>query len=369
VIATRNSILAVVVFLLAVGLLMVYSTTIHISGNPFENPVFLKQCAWAFVAFLAMLFFANLDYHRLQKLAFPALLVSLGLLSAVLHPKIGTVAYGARRWIRFGEGIGVQPSEFAKVALILFIAAYLSRKERSGKFVTGFLVPMGLAALVFVLILKEPDFGTGLLIGAVVLGLVLLSGARIIYAVLAAALTIPGLAYLILSSGYRRQRFLAFLDPWKYSRGIGYHITQSLIALGSGGLTGVGIGASQQKFYYLPQAPTDFVFAILGEELGFFGASLVVILFLGFVWLGMRVAASARDRFGFLLASGVTLLIGLQAAINIAVVSGSVPTKGLSLPFIGYGGSSLFFTMAGVGMLLNVASQAPEEPASSGIRI
>ncbi len=363
----RNSLLALVTFLVALGLLMVYSTTIYISGNPFENPVFLKQCAWIVISFLAMLFFTTLDYHHLQKSALPVLLASLALLLAVLHPRIGTLAYGARRWIRFGAGIGVQPSEFAKVALILFTASWLSRKDRAAKFLPGFFLPMSLAALAFVLILKEPDFGTGLLISVVILGLVLIAGARIIYAVLAMVAAVPGLAYLILSSDYRRHRFLAFLDPWKYSSDIGYHITQSLIALGSGGLTGAGIGASQQKFYYLPQAPTDFVFAILGEELGFLGGALVILLFVGFVWLGMRICISARDRFGFLLASGITLLVGLQAAVNIAVVTASVPTKGLSLPFIGYGGSSLFFTMVGVGILLNVASQAREEVETGGV--
>jgi cell division protein FtsW len=316
------------------------------------------------LSFLVMLFFAQLNYKRLEKLAPISIPLAFGLLAAVLHPSIGTVTNSARRWIRFGSGIGIQPSELAKIALVLFTAWWLSRGEgRERKFFAGYVVPLALAAAAFGLIVLEPDFGTGALVGLVVFILILVAGGRLLHAAMCVTAALPVLGYLMLSSEYRRERLIAFLNPWKYSQDIGYHITQSLIALGSGGLTGVGIGEGRQKLFFLPEASTDFVFAILGEELGFLGTTLVIFLYGAFVWLGVKVALSAKDRFGFLLSMGIVILIATQAAMNIAVVTASVPTKGIALPLLGYGGSSMFFTMAGVGMLLNVAGSGRGEVA------
>jgi len=247
------------------------------------------------------------------------------------------------------------------MCLIVFFAGYLTAyHDRLKEFAHGFAIPMIIVALVFGLIVLEPDFGSAVLAATLAMSMLIVGGVRIGPLALLMLASGPILFRMVFMVPYRLRRLLAFLDPWKDPEGVGYHIIQSLIALGSGGTTGVGIGYSQQKLFFLPEASTDFVFAILGEELGFLGAGLVVLLFMLFVWEGMKVCRRAPDLLGFLLAFGVLFLVGLQAAINVAVVTGSVPTKGLPLPFISSGGSSLFFTMIGMGILLNVAGQGCE---------
>jgi len=257
--------------------------------------------------------------------------------------------------LRIGA-VGFQPSELGKLALILYLADYLTRKQDKIKsFSRGFFPPMLVLGGMTGLILIQPDLGTVVLLGIVSLILLFVAGIRIIYLGGLVLFSLPALYFLISGVGYRQRRILAFLNPWQHATGAGYQIVQSFLALGSGGIKGVGLGESRQKLFYLPASYTDFIFSIVGEELGFIGTVSLVVLFLVFLWAGIRVAYQSPDLFGYLLGIGITVAISLQAIINIGVATGSLPTKGISLPFISFGGSSLLFNMMGVGLLLNIS--------------
>ena len=358
-------ILAIVVVLLGFGLVMVASTA------PASNPaqaryLVLKHTLWLAASLLALLVAYSIDYHRLRPFTVPILLASLATLVAVLFA--GSTVNGARRWFRLGE-LSFQPSEFCKLALCLYMADFLAREqERIKTFFKGFVQPMLIMGVAFVLILKEPDFGTALLIAMVTFGMLFVAGIRMIHVLPALLASLPLAIYIAMKMPHVWQRIMTFLEPWADPQGSGYQIVQSLIALGSGGATGVGLGNSRQKLLYLPEANSDFVLSILGEELGLIGTVLVVVLFALLVWSGLRVARRAPDLYGSLLAFGITFTIGLQAAVNIAVVTCSVPTKGIALPFVSAGGSALVATMAAVGLLINVASHTEAEapPAELG---
>jgi len=354
----RHSVICLVALLTVFGVIMVFSTTVAVGPDVTKNQFIVRQLLWALISFLAMMLFANVDYHIYRKLAFPGLLVAFALLGVVLLPQVGTKVNGARRWLRFG-GFGFQPSEFARLALIIFTACFISEAgPRIRKFFTGFLPPVVLTGLAFLLILKEPDFGTAVLLGAIVFIMLIVAGAHWFYITTSLVLAVPLFYYLIIKSSYRAARFFAFLDPWKYPDTFGYHIIQSLIAIGSGGPFGLGLGASRQKLFFLPEIKTDFIFSIICEELGFIGAFIIIALYLLLLRAGMKIAWQARDRFGFFLAFGVTMMVIVQAAVNIAVVTACVPTKGCTLPFISFGGSSLLMMMVGMGILMNVSSRA-----------
>lgn len=363
---TTSGLLAVVVSLLAFGLVMVASTA------PASNPALarflvLKHTLWLAASFVAGLAAYSVDYHRLRRFSIPLLLLSLGSLLAVLF--FGATVNGARRWFRFGDFLSIQPSELFKVALCLYMADFLAREQdRIRTFFKGFVQPMVIMGAAFVLILKEPDFGTALLIASVTFGMLFVAGIRMIHVLPAALASVPLLVYTAMHMPHVWQRIMTFVDPWADAQGSGYQIVQSLIALGSGGLTGVGLGNSRQKLLYLPEANTDFVLSILGEELGLIGTTVVLALFALLVWCGIRAARRAPDHFGSLLAFGLTLTIGLQAAVNVAVVTCSAPTKGIALPLVSAGGSSLVATMVAVGLIMNVASHSEAEapPAELG---
>ena len=351
-------IIAVVSVLAVIGLVMVASTKMVAADGPGACGHLNRQLLWVALAVMFMFIFSRIDYRLLAVFSPFILTGTVLLLIAVLV--IGTPHNGARRWIRF-LGFGVQPSEMAKLALVLFVAAWLSRDpERPKSFRQGFLPVLIVSGLIGGLVLIEPDFGTAVLIVAVAV----IIGTRVRHVVPLAVLSIPLFYHLVWTVKYRHDRLLAFLNPWEYYDGVGYQLCQSLVALGTGGMAGVGAGQSRQKLGFLPEAVHDFIFAILGEELGILGAVVVVVLFAAFVVLGMRVALRARDRLGFLIATGVTLTIGFQALINMAVVTGSAPTKGISLPFVSFGGSSLFFLMCSVGVLLNVARRTEKAEAA-----
>jgi cell division protein FtsW len=284
-------------------------------------------------------------------------------LVAVLVPGLGATINGARRWVNVGLPVGLQPSEFAKLALCIWIASYCERnaaKMRSP--VHGFIVPLSVVGICCLLILGEPDFGTAVLTGTVCTTVLLAFGTRIVYVLLAAVACAPILQRLIFSVPYRAQRVLAFLDPWRDPMGTGYQLIQSKIAIGSGGGLGRGLGAGLQKAGFLPGADNDFIFSVIGEELGLIGCVAVVILFAALLWVALKVVLRTRDPFAFGLALGLSCLLGMQAAAHIAVVTGSVPTKGLSLPFISAGGSSLVASMLAAGILVNIA-RSEESPA------
>jgi len=277
--------------------------------------------------------------------------------------------YGAQRWLRMPSPLpSIQPSEFAKLAVVIYMSNWLAKKgEAVGRFTTG-LIPFGLMlAVVTALIMAQPDMGTSVIVVATAACIFFIAGANVFHFILAAAGGFAGFFYLIAVSGYRSERVRAFLDPWTDPKDTGWHTIQTLIALGSGGITGLGLGASRQKFYYVPNAHTDAIFAIIGEELGLVGVVAVILLFAAFAWRGFQIAFKAPDQFGRLLATGVTSLIVVQAITNVAVVTNTVPYTGITLPFISFGGSSLLVCLAGVGLLLAVSrfERSPSVDAKS----
>jgi len=321
-----------------------------------DSLYFLKrQMAWAFLGFLAMIFFMNYDYWNFKKHEKAIVFIMFFLLVIVLIPGIGIELNNARRWIGIGS-LTIQPSELAKLGMVIYLAGGLERKHKDitsfFKGVIPFILVMG---VVCGLILIEPHLSAAALIGMSTIIILFVAGAKMSHIFSLASLGIVAVAVLTFTKGYRMRRYLSFLDPWSDIKDSGYHIVQSLYALGSGGLIGVGLGHSRQKFFYLPEPQTDFIFAIIGEELGFLGAVFVIIMFVFLIWRGYRTAITAPDLFGKLLAAGITTFIALQFIINIAVVTASMPVTGMPLPFISYGGSSLIITMTQVGILLNIS--------------
>lgn len=345
-----------VLSLLALGLVMVFSASEYSALVRFNDPFyfFKRQLLFSGLGLAAMFYFLNYDYHNFRRLAGLLLGLSFLLLLLVLLPGIGHSSHGAQRWLKFGP-LTVQPSEIIKFGIVVFTAFGLSRLPgglRRFREALPYLMITGVAAL---LILLQPDLGTAMALAGTVFVMLFCAGAplSILVPSVLAGLAAGGVAIYL--EPYRLRRFLAFLDPWKDPRGSGFHIIQSLYAIGSGGLFGVGLGQGKQKFLYLPEQHTDFIFAVIGEELGFIGGALVILLFVILVWRGLRIALYAPDNFGSLLAAGITAGIGLQAFINIGVVTGTMPITGIPLPLISYGGTSLIFTLAAIGVLLNIS--------------
>ena len=364
-----NIIMYLVTTFLVIGIIMIYSTSSAkvTDSTHTMNTAFLRHIMWVAIAIIGMLIMMRIDYHYLQKYSTAIFIIALAGLVVVLIPEIGTVTYGARRWVRFGSYFGYQPSEFAKLAMIIFMSGYIAKNlEKMSTFARGFVVPIVLIGVVSLLILKEPDFGTAMFISMISFVLIMVGGTRIIYVMFTMIASIPHI-YQILHNipTYRHNRLLAFLDPWKDPMGIGYQIIQSWIALGSGGIAGLGMGESRQKLFFLPMSDNDFVFSIIGEEFGFIGTTSIVVMFALLTWQGIRVCKTTSDPFGFFLSLGITISLGLQAAINIAVVTGSIPTKGLPLPFISTGGSSILLSMLAIGILLNIAKQSGNTDVSA----
>jgi cell division protein FtsW len=352
--------LAVVVALLSIGVVMVYSASAIVAADRFHDPYFFlkKQLFWALLGSGALLLALRVDYRKLEPIGWPLLIAAGVLLVLVLVPPFAQPINGTRRWLRFG-GVSFQPAELAKLALVVYLAAYLAtRREELADFRRGLLRPLAVTGVLALLVLAQPDLGNCLALVAVTFALLFLGGGRMRHLAVLAATSLPLLALAVWLAPYRVQRIMTFVDPWSDPRGSGFQIIQSWLAIGSGGLLGRGIGESRQKLFYLPEAHTDFIFAILGEELGFVGAVAVVALFAILVWRGLRVALRAPDTFGAYLALGITMLIATQTLVNLGVVTGSLPTKGLPLPFISFGGSALLVTMLGTGVLLNISQHA-----------
>jgi len=352
-----SSLFFTVIALLSFGVIMVYSSSAVSAYVNFNDSYyfFKRQIIWVTVGIIAMLFTLNIDYHVWRKLAAPILIVTVILLILVLIPGLGKVVNGARRWLGFGS-LYLQPSEIAKLSMVLFCSASLARhQEKITSFVKGLVPQLIILLLVFGLILKEPDLGTALAIGGTIFVLLFTAGAKLSHLTSLGTVGVVGVVAAIILEPYRLKRLLAFSNPWADPLDTGYHIIQSLYALGSGGLFGVGLGRSREKFLYLPEPHTDFIFAILGEELGFIGTITVILLFFLFAWRGFKIAISAPDIYGSILAAGLTTMIVMQALMNIAVVTASMPVTGIPLPFISFGGSALIFTLAGVGILLNIS--------------
>lgn len=349
--------LFVVVALMGVGLIMVYSASSVTSLATMSDGLyyFKRQLVWVITGLLAMLGFSLFPYQKLEKLSVPLLGLSLFMLILVLIPGVARDIGGAKRWLRFG-GIGFQPSEFAKICFVIYIAHSISiRQDRIKSLLHGLLPDITIAAIIFALIYKEPNLSTAALILGTYLILYFLGSGSLAYLSAIAVIGVSGIFVLIFQAGYRVRRLMAFIDPWENAQTSGYHIIQSLVAIGSGGFWGLGLGQSRQKFFILPERHTDFIFAIICEELGMIGGIAVLAMFFALIWRGVYIATRAPDSFGFLLASGITAIVGLQVVVNIGVVLSLMPTTGITLPFISYGGSSLIFLAVGMGILLNIS--------------
>ncbi|MBI4466529.1 MAG: putative lipid II flippase FtsW [Acidobacteria bacterium] len=347
------------VVLLLVGVVMVFSASAmyatELSGRP---AMFLvRQLVWLSLGLAGLFLVLQLDFHRLAQpaLVFPALFVVVALLVAVLFldPSRST-----HRWVRWGP-LSLQPSELAKLVLILFLAYFLQRRRHAVNDVPGTLLPAaGITAVLVGLVVVEPDLGTAAVLSLIAGAMFFVAGMRIRYLAYLALAALPAAYLLIVRVPYRLVRIRAFLDPASDPQGSGFQMIQSLLAVGSGGIAGVGLMDGKQKLFYLPEAHTDFIFAVVGEELGLIGATLVVGLFAVFFWRSLRIALRAPDNLARLLAVGVTAMVIGQALINLSVVLGLLPTKGIPLPFISYGGSSLLVMLLGVGLLLNISQYA-----------
>lgn len=351
------AILGSVATLLAIGLVMVFSSSsVRALADVGDAYYYLKrQLVWAFLGLGAMFLLMRVDHWEIRKYARVFFFVTFLSIIIVLIPGVGQVAGGARRWIGYGL-LRFQPSELMKLATVVYMAWTLSRDpEKIRSLTRGVLPYVILLGAVFFLILKQPDLGTAVAIAGAVVIMIFVAGARLGHLLGLFLAAVPVLIYAVLGEEYRRSRWLAFLDPFADPQGSGFHIIQAIYAIGSGGLFGLGLGNSRQKFFYLPAEHTDFIFAILGEELGFVGAVLVIGLFLVLAWRGYRTAMTAPDTFSSLLAAGLTTMIVLQAMLNIGVVCGILPITGVPLPFVSFGGSSLVPTLAGVGILLNIS--------------
>ena len=352
-----HSILVLAVCLTCLGVVMVFSSSSIMAVRDYGDSLhFLKrQGAYAILGFGAMALLMRIDLEILRKAAWPVLGLCALLLIAVLIPGVGKKVGGAARWIKIA-GFTFQPAEFVKIGLVLFMAHSLARKQDKVKsFRFGFMPYMLILAILLGLLLAQPDLGSALTLGVVATAMLLVAGTRLRYLAGIGMVALPFLYFMVMNVDYRRRRILAFLNPWEDPSNTGFQIIQSWIAFGSGGAFGQGLGESKQKLFFLPEAHTDFIFSVIGEELGFVGVIVIAAMFMLLILRGLRTSLNAPNEFSCFLAFGITLLVGMQAFVNMAVVMGMVPTKGLALPLISYGGTSLVTTLSAIGILLNVS--------------
>lgn len=345
------------------GVVMVYSSSNIMADKRFHDSFFFlkRQGLFAVIGFAIMLGVMHIDYRFWKKMAVPALLLCLVLLVMVLIPGIGGKAGGSSRWIKL-PGFNLQPSEIAKLALIMYMAYSLDKKQDKVKTLgSGFIPYMIVLVILITCLVMQPDLGGALTLAAVAMTMLFAAGTRLMYIFSMFLLALPFLAYK-LSTGYHKNRIDAFLNPWSDPEGKGFQIIQSWLALGTGGVFGQGLGEGKQKLFYLPEAHTDFILSVIGEELGFLGVVVIIGMFFLLVQRAMRISVAAPDTFGRFLALGIAVLFGIEATVNMGVVTGLLPTKGLALPFISYGGSSLLISLFAVGILLNISSGLKIEP-------
>ncbi len=351
------TLMVAVLILVIIGIIMVFSSSQYYSFYNFNQDSYRflkKNLIWALIGMFAMIFTMNFNYNRYRKLAFPAYILSIVLLILVLTP-LGINLNGAQRWIGVGE-ITIMPSEIAKICAIIFVAYSLSRRS---KYIQDFfkgIFPYLLIIVLYVgLIILQPNLSTAVTIALIIMSMLFVTGMRWLHVILLGISGVGAVGVMILMAPYRMLRLTAFIDPFKYPKDIGYQAIQSLFALGSGGLFGVGLGRSVQNKLYIPEPQNDFIFATIGEELGFVGCVTVMMLFLFLIWRGIRIAIYAPDLFSCLLATGITSMIAIQVIINIAVATSSMPVTGIPLPFISFGGNSLAIFMGAIGILLNIS--------------
>lgn len=342
--------------LVVVGVVMVYSTSYIVALKRFGDEYFFvkKHLTYAVAGVLCMIVASRLPYELYRKLAYPILILSILFLVCIYIPGLGFTAGGARRWIRLGP-IAFQPSEPAKLAVICFLAYSLAAKfDKIKTFSPGFLPNILIPGIVISLIIMEPDLGTSMALATVVVIMNFAAGVRLRYLFGMMLLAVPAIWVVMHNFSYMMTRIKIFLDPWKDPEGKGFQMIQSFLAFGSGGLYGTGLGEGSQKLFFLPEAHTDFILSVIGEELGLLGVTGVIAFYVIFLICGVKIAFKAKDLHGQYLALGLTFMVVLQAALNMAVVMGLLPPKGLPLPFISYGGTSLMVNMAAVGIMLNI---------------
>lgn len=350
-----------VLFLVGIGIAMVYSASSTLAMGKFGSDYFFvkKQAIFAVLGVVGLVITSHIPYRVYRPLAYPLLAAALAMLIAVRFSPLGSAAGGALRWLSIA-GLSFQPSEFARLALVVYLAYSLSKKgAKLNEFAVGFLPHVIVFVVLAGLLMLQPDFGSSVILGAITWIMMFIGGVPLRHLASGLLALGPIAYYMMVSTDYRLRRFTSFLDPWQYPQHEGYQITHSLMAFGSGGLWGSGIGKSYQKLFYLPEPHTDFIFSVIGEELGLWGVLVIVALFLLILWRGTRIARQAADPFGTLLAMGLTAALTLQVNINMAVTLGLLPTKGLTLPFLSYGGTSLFFNLAAVGILINISAASP----------
>ena len=356
---TYDKVLLIVMLLLVLfGTLMIYSSTsvvtpLQAKRNITEFHYFKRHFFTMALGFAALLFTYRIRPSVLKKASIPLLAISFFLLAVVFVPGIGVAAGGAKRWIRLWPTT-FQPSELVKLAMVIFLARYMSMPGYNTEKVSSFLKPLIVMVLFQGMFMKQPDFGSTMSLAFLTVAMLFISGTRLRYIASLLVLALP-VIYVLVREPYRARRITSFIDPWKDPLGSGFQLIQSFISLGSGGLTGLGLGESKQKLSFLPASHTDFIFCLVGEELGLIGASVLITLFIFLFVRGISIANRSQDKFVHYLAYGLTLMISVQALVNFAVVTGLVPTKGLPLPFLSYGGSALLINMAAVGMLLRIS--------------
>ena len=366
--APDYALFAVVAALVVLGLIAVYSSSYALGYLQYGDPNYFvrRQAVAAAAGLVGLLLVMNLDYRRLMRPSPLLMLAAILGLGAVLVPGIGVEQNGATRWVALGALPPIQPSEFAKLAVLVYMSAWLAAKGDVVRDVALGVVPfVGMVGLVAALVMLEPDLGTAVLIAAITGTLFFVAGARLVHVIALAASGALATGVLVLAAGYRVDRILAFTSAEEDPSGVGFQTLQMLVALGSGGIGGLGLGVSRQKFFYVPGSHTDGVLAIIGEELGFIGVMVVLGLFALLLWRGLQIARRAEDRFGSLLATGVLAWLGFQMLVNVGGVTRTLPLTGIPLPFLSYGGSSLVMTLVAVGLLLSVSRRAELEPRAT----
>ena len=351
------ALILVTFLLLGIGLVMVFSASYIIADEGRGDPYYFlrRQALWIALGLVAMYIVSRVDYWKLRRLSLIFILLSFVLLTLIFTGLGTDMGTEAKRWLDLGL-FTFQPAEFCKISFVIFAAAFMSsRSIRIERFWSSSFIPLLLAGIAFVLVVMQPDLGNALILLAGTVVIILLAGMPFKHTLMLGLVSLPALVLITISKPYRLMRLFAFRDPWADPSGTGYHIIQSLYALGPGHLFGVGLGRSRQKLYYLPFPHNDFIFAVIGEELGFVGATVVLLLFFVLIWRGLKISLTAPDTFGSLLAAGITAMLALQVLINIGMVTGSLPVTGINLPFISAGGSSVFFNLFSLGILLNVS--------------
>lgn len=355
-----------VLFLVGIGIVMVYSASSALALKKFGTGYYFlkKQAGFALLGIMVLVACRHFPHQFLRNLAYPFLILAIALLIAVKFTKFGYSAGGASRWIRFG-GFTFQPSEFARFAMVLYLAYSMDKKQDKLKdFYVGFFPHILVLGILAALIIIQPDFGSVLILGAITWIMLFVGGGRLLHLLASLTALLPVVYYFMINAEYRLKRLMSFLDPWQYPSDEGYQIVHSLMAFGTGGIWGTGIGQGYQKLFYLPEPHTDFIFSVIGEEFGLVGVLVILGLYAMIFWRGIWIARNTENTFGSLLAVGLITSTGLQVGVNMAVTLALLPTKGLTLPFLSYGGTSLLMNMASIGILMNIGAIQPNPNSS-----